>query len=165
MSVVRRTLAGDQSVGIRTGVVGIGGDQTADERADRLCFGNAGMVERGHGYLGGGIKAEFMAYDVASVKQAWKDGGRQGEPRIVAGTWFASEQNADAARAWRDTYLIEGGPPEFVRGLIATGADGVQQAIEEYTAAGADELVFFGCVDDVAELAWLAETVAGHLSP
>jgi len=123
------------------------------------------MVERGHGYLGGGVKAEFMAHDVAAVRQAWMESGREGEPRIVAGTWFASEKNVDAAHAWRDTYLIEGGPPDFVRGLIAAGVDGVQQAIEEYTAAGANELVFFGCVDDIGELAWLAETVASHLSP
>ena len=123
------------------------------------------MCERGHGYLGGGVKAEFMAYDVAAVKGAWAESRREGEPRIVAGTWYASEKNAARAHDWRDTYLIEGGPPDFVRGFIATGADGVQQAIEEYTAAGANELVFFGCVDDVAELAWLAETVASHLSP
>lgn len=123
------------------------------------------MVERGHGYLGGGVKAEFMAHDVAAVKAAWAEARREGEPRIVAGTWYASDKNADAARSWRDTYLIEGGPPDFVRGLIATGADGVQQAIEEYTTAGADELVFFGCVEDIDELAWLAETVSSHLTP
>jgi len=123
------------------------------------------MVERGHGYLGGGVKAEFMAHDVAAVKAAWAESRREGEPRIVAGTWYASDKNADAALDWRDTYLLEGGPPDFVRGLVATGADGVQQAIEEYTAAGADELVFFGCVEDIDELAWLAETVSSHLTP
>jgi len=123
------------------------------------------MVERGHGYLGGGVKAEFMAHDVATVKAAWAESRREGEPRIVAGTWYASDKNADAALDWRDTYLIEGGPPDFVRALVATGADGVQQAIEEYTAAGADELVFFGCVEDIDELAWLAETVSSHLTP
>lgn len=123
------------------------------------------MVERGHGYLGGGVKAEFMAYDVAAVRAAWTEARREGSPRIVAGTWYASERNAARAAEWRDTYLLEGGPPEFVRGLIATGADGIAQAIEEYSAAGADELVFFGCVDDIDELDWLAETVADRLTP
>ncbi len=123
------------------------------------------MVRNGHGYLGGGVKAEFMAYDVAAVNAAWAESRREGSPRIVAGTWYASEKNADRALEWRDTYLIEGGPPDFVRGSVATGADGVQQAIEEYTAAGADELVFFGCVEDIDELAWLAETVSTHLTP
>jgi hypothetical protein len=83
----------------------------------------------------------------------------------VAGTWYASEKNAARALDWRDTYLTEGGPPDFVRGDVATGVDGVNQAIEEYTAAGADELVFFGCVDDIDELDWLAETVADRLTP
>jgi alkanesulfonate monooxygenase SsuD/methylene tetrahydromethanopterin reductase-like flavin-dependent oxidoreductase (luciferase family) len=123
------------------------------------------MIQQGHGYLGGGVKPEFFGYDVMAVRGAWAESGRAGSPRIVAGTWYASERHADAALQWRDTYLLEGGPPEFVRGEIATGADGVAQAIAEYGAAGADELVFFGCVDDIDELEWLAETVADYLTP
>lgn len=121
------------------------------------------MVERGHGYLGGGVKAEFMAHDVQAVKAAWAESRREGAPRIVAGTWYCSEKNASRALDWRDTYLLQGGPPEFVRAVVATGADGVRQAIEEYSGAGADELVFFGCVEDPDELTWLAETVSSHL--
>jgi len=123
------------------------------------------MVEHGHGYLGGGIKAEFMAHEVAAVRAAWAAAGREGPPRVVAGTWYASERNAGRAQAWRDTYLTEGGPPPFVLAPIAVGADGVRQAMADYGAAGADELVLFGCVDDVDELAWLAETVEEHLAP
>ncbi len=123
------------------------------------------MIQHGHGYLGGGVKAEFMAHDVRAVKAAWADSGRDGSPRIVAGTWYASDENAERALEWRDTYLLEGGPPDFVRGEVATGAAGVQRAIEEYAEAGADELVLFGCVDNVAELDWLAATVADHLTP
>ncbi|MFN3258691.1 MAG: LLM class flavin-dependent oxidoreductase [Ilumatobacter sp.] len=121
------------------------------------------MVERGHGYLGGGVKAEFMKYEVDTVNGAWAEAGREGEPRITAGTWFASEKHAADAARWLDTYLAEGGPPEFVRAEIAVGAEGIERAIEEYAAAGAGELVFFGCVDDASELTWLADTVADRL--
>jgi len=123
------------------------------------------MVTHGHGYLGGGVKPEFMAYDVMAVKGAWAQSGRDGSPRITAGTWYASDANAERAKEWLDTYLSEGGPPEFVRAEIATGADGVRQAIEAYAGAGADEIVFFGCVDDVDELTWLADVVKDHLDP
>jgi alkanesulfonate monooxygenase SsuD/methylene tetrahydromethanopterin reductase-like flavin-dependent oxidoreductase (luciferase family) len=117
------------------------------------------MVQHGHGYLGGGVKAEFFGYDVMAVKGAWQGSGRAGTPRIVAGTWYASEHHAAAATEWRDTYLLEGGPPDFVRADVAVGEEGVAKAIEEYSAAGADELVFFGCVEDIGELEWLAATV------
>lgn len=124
----------------------------------------ARLVTYGHGYLGGGVKPEFMGYDVMAVRGAWQEAGREGEPRIVAGTWYASERHAGEAKQWLDTYLTEGGPPEFVRGAIAVGADGIAEAIEGYGAVGADELVFFGCVDDIDELAWLAETVSDRIS-
>jgi len=122
------------------------------------------MVRYGHGYVGGGVKPEFMAHDVAAVRQAWNDAGRDGEPRIVAGTWFASERNFERAGQWLQDYMLEGGPPEFVRGEIAKGADGVQSTMEAYAALGADEVVLFGCVDDVDELEWLADVVADRLA-
>lgn len=121
------------------------------------------MVTFGHGYIGGGVKPQFMAHDVAAVRQAWADAGRAGEPRIVAGTWFASDDHYDRACEWLDTYMLEGGPPEFVRGEIARGPDGVRATIEAYAEVGADEVVLFGCVDDVGELEWLADVVADHL--
>lgn len=123
------------------------------------------MVTHGHGYLGGGVKPEFMGYDVMAVRGAWQQAGRDGAPRITAGTWYSSDANAERAKQWLDTYLAEGGPPEFVRAEIATGADGVHRAIETYAEAGAGEIVFFGCVDDIDELHWLADVVADHLTP
>lgn len=123
------------------------------------------MVRYGHGYVGGGVKAEFMAHDVAAVRAAWSGAGRDGEPRIVAGTWFASDEQHGAATGWLDTYMAKGGPPAFVRATIAQGRDGVQQAIEEYGEAGAGEMIFFGCVDDVSELEWLADVVGDRLDP
>jgi alkanesulfonate monooxygenase SsuD/methylene tetrahydromethanopterin reductase-like flavin-dependent oxidoreductase (luciferase family) len=123
----------------------------------------ARMVRHGHGFLGGGVNATIMGYQVQAVRGAWADAGRDGEPRITAGTWYASPANAAAAQSWLDTYLTEGGPPAPVRAPIAVGADGIAEAIESYGAAGASELVFFGCVDGIAELEWLAATVHDRL--
>jgi len=122
------------------------------------------LVRSGHGYVGGGIQPQFMAHEIAAVRRAWEEAGRDGEPRIVAGGWYASDDRYDDACDWLATYMLEGGPPEFVRATIARGRDGVLDSLEQHAAIGADEMIFFGCVDDVAELEWLADVVADRLA-
>ena len=121
------------------------------------------MLKYGHGYVGGGLKPEFMAYDIAAVKAAWDEASKPGQPRIVAGTWFASESHFDEADAWRNAYLEQGGPPEFVRSPISRGADEIRSAIDAYAALGATEIVLFGGVADPAELDWLADALSDYL--
>jgi len=123
------------------------------------------LVRYGHGYVGGGVKPEFVRYDVAAVRGAWAEAGREGEPRIVAGAWYSSEGRIGDARAWRDTYLERGGPPEQVRAPIACGAEEVNALVEAYAAVGATEVVLFGCVPEVSELEWLAEVMRDRLVP
>ena len=121
------------------------------------------MIRYGDGYIGGGVKPEFVGYEVMAIKGAWAAANKPGEPRIVAGAWFASEARFDEAEAWLNTYLLQGGPPDFVRAPIAKGRDGVIDMIEGYTAAGATEVVLFSGVSDPAELDWLADAVSGYL--
>ena len=121
------------------------------------------MLKYGTGYVGGGLKPEFMAYDIATVMAAWDDAGKPGEPRVVAGSWFASDARFDATDAWRNAYLEQGGPPEFVRSPISRGADELRSTIDAYAALGATEVVLFGGVADPAELEWLADALADYL--
>ena len=123
----------------------------------------ARMLRFGHGYIGGGVKPEFVGYEIMAVKGAWAAAGKPGEPRIVAGTWFASDERYDEALAWQQTYLEQGGPPEFVRAPIAKGRDRVRETVEAYAAVGATEVVLFGGVANPAELDWLADTLADYL--
>jgi alkanesulfonate monooxygenase SsuD/methylene tetrahydromethanopterin reductase-like flavin-dependent oxidoreductase (luciferase family) len=123
------------------------------------------MLRFGHGFIGGGINAEFTGYDILSIKGAWQGAGKPGTPRIVAGSWYASDACADQALAWRTTYLERGGPPPFVLGPIGTGAEGVREMVAAYAEAGADEVVLLPCVSDPEELHWLADVLADHLQP
>lgn len=123
----------------------------------------ARMIRYGHGYIGGGVKPEFVGYEVMAIKGAWEAAGKPGEPRIVAGGWFASEARYDDAEAWLKTYMLQGGPPEFVRAPIARGRDGVIEMIEGYSAAGATEIVLFSGVSDPAELDWLIAAVSDYV--
>jgi len=123
------------------------------------------LLRHGHGFVGGGVNAEFTGHDIATVKGAWAEAGREGAPRIVAGSWFCSAEREREANEWRTTYLAQGGPPDFVLGPIGTGADGVREVVESYAAAGATEVVLLPCSDHPDELHWLAEVLSDHLNP
>ncbi|WP_336213188.1 LLM class flavin-dependent oxidoreductase [Nonomuraea sp. LPB2021202275-12-8] len=120
------------------------------------------LVEHGDGLVSAGVKPEIFAFEAHATINAWRDAGKPGRPRLVASTWFSpSEKPGDLADARLASYLAKGGPPEPVLSGISRGRGGVEKAVRAYRAQGADEVTFFPLVDDVAELEWLADVVAG----
>ncbi len=120
------------------------------------------MVSWADGYVAGGIKPEFFAFDAAAALGAWVGAGRPGRPRMVAGSWVArSTDPDDEASRWLASYFHTGAPPLMVNAGVWRGADGVRAQVEQYAAQGADEVVLFPCTADIAELEWLTEVVAG----
>ncbi|HXV93733.1 MAG TPA: LLM class flavin-dependent oxidoreductase [Pseudonocardia sp.] len=113
------------------------------------------LVRYADGYAHGGVVAPIFAVESQMVRAAWAGAGRPGQPRLVASTWFASEESGAAADRWLESYMVQGGPPLPVRDTIKCGAAAVREAVGTFAAMGADEVLFFGCVDDVAELDWL----------
>jgi len=115
------------------------------------------IVGHGVGFIGGGVIPPVFAGACHGVRAAWAAAGREGTPRLVAGTWYASTPDArDRGMAWRDDYFVLGGPPAEICEPIRTGRDAVKEAVEAFAEAGADEVILFPVVDDIAELDWLA---------
>lgn len=119
------------------------------------------VVAYADGYVAGGIKPEFVAFEAAAILGAWVAAGKPGRPRIVAGSWVASSTDLqDDASRWLASFFHTGGPPIFVNAGISRGADAVREQVEAYAAQGADEVVLFPCVTDVAEIEWLTQVVS-----
>jgi alkanesulfonate monooxygenase SsuD/methylene tetrahydromethanopterin reductase-like flavin-dependent oxidoreductase (luciferase family) len=119
------------------------------------------MTTHGHGYVGGGLKPAVFAFEAAAAVQAWRAAGRDGEPRLVASTWFSMHPDPDdASAAHLRAYLHQGGPPPPVNSGISRGAGGIAEAVRAFRAQGAHEVVFFPMDDDPAQLEWLAGVVA-----
>ncbi|MEW2443706.1 LLM class flavin-dependent oxidoreductase [Micromonospora marina] len=119
------------------------------------------LLSHGDGLVSGGLKPEVFAFEAFATVEAWKAAGKPGRPRLVASTWYASSTDPDDLAAARlASYLKNGGPPPHVISGIARGSEGVEQAVAAFRAQGADEVVFFPLLDDVAELEWLADQVA-----
>ncbi|MGH3647350.1 MAG: hypothetical protein ACRDTM_09260 [Micromonosporaceae bacterium] len=95
------------------------------------------------------------------VRHAWREGGRAGEPRLVALTYFSLGADAEAgSRAYlKDYYGFVGSYAD----AIADGAPRTEVAIRDtvkaYTDAGFTELYFDPTVDTLDQIDRLADLV------
>lgn len=135
-------------------------------RAVPMLFG--GMVQAsfqraarsGEGYIGGSVPASMVAPAFEAVRAAWSEAGRSGSPRLVGIAYYAFA-DIDAGRANVHDYYIPGGAEtaDFIAGAVSGGADAVKAAVRSFEEIGADELIFNPTVDDIDEIARLAEVV------
>ncbi|WP_318533307.1 LLM class flavin-dependent oxidoreductase [Actinoalloteichus fjordicus] len=135
-------------------------------RAVPLLFGGSApasyrrMAEWGEGYVAGSVPAPMVEPSFDAARQAWKEAGRDGSPRLVAIAYFAHDDLATGQDNVRDYYSAVGSDTaDFIAGNVHHGAAGVQAAIESFSAIGADELIFHPAVPDLNEIEKLAEAV------
>jgi|RhiMetdeSRZDD1v2_1073273.scaffolds.fasta_scaffold146002_2 alkanesulfonate monooxygenase SsuD/methylene tetrahydromethanopterin reductase-like flavin-dependent oxidoreductase (luciferase family) len=116
-------------------------------------------VTYGDGWTAGGSGAKGLAGAAQQVRSAWRDGGRDGEPRIAALVYFGLS-NPDASRATlRRYYGFLGEWADGIAEAAVRTADGAASTAEEFAAAGATELMFVPTVADVDEVHRLADAV------
>jgi alkanesulfonate monooxygenase SsuD/methylene tetrahydromethanopterin reductase-like flavin-dependent oxidoreductase (luciferase family) len=130
----------------------IGG--TADMVLDRV-------VRWGAGWTAGGGAPDQVGPFAERVRRAWKDAGRDGEPRIAALTYFSlGDEVAEASKANLLDYY------EFLGEWAARVAEGtprtpqaVREAVRRFEEAGVDELMFDPTVADLGQVDRLADVV------
>lgn len=99
-------------------------------------------VRWGAGWTVGGATPELAAGMAEQVRAAWRDGGRAGEPRLAALTYFGFGDDAAADAALRSYYGFLGDMTEFVvANAVRTPAEAAQRA-RDFAAAGFTDLVF-----------------------
>jgi alkanesulfonate monooxygenase SsuD/methylene tetrahydromethanopterin reductase-like flavin-dependent oxidoreductase (luciferase family) len=118
-------------------------------------------VKYGQGWTMGGGMPDQAGEFAARVRQAWHDGGREGEPRIAALAYFSLGNDAEQdSRAYLNDYYAFLGP---YAGMIADGAlrspDAIRGAVKAFEAAGVTELYLDPTVARLDQLERLAEVV------
>jgi alkanesulfonate monooxygenase SsuD/methylene tetrahydromethanopterin reductase-like flavin-dependent oxidoreductase (luciferase family) len=139
---------------------------TSGSRQIPLLFGAVApaaferMARWGQGYIGGSLPPEMVAGAFDSARDAWRQAGREGSPRLVAITYFALG-DGEAGREKVYDYYSAGGD-EFAS-MVAAGvrstAEAVKEAVSAFGDLGADELIFNPGTDDLNEVSRLAEIV------
>jgi alkanesulfonate monooxygenase SsuD/methylene tetrahydromethanopterin reductase-like flavin-dependent oxidoreductase (luciferase family) len=153
--------------GQKRGFAGAIGPPPAREGGPELLIGGGvdAAVRRvarfGDGWTMGGGPPEAFEEVAGRVKQAWSDAGREGAPRLMALCYFALGDGAREAADWyiHDYYAFIREAADQVAKGAAVGEGMAQQYRDAFAAAGADELIYFPCSPDPAQVDLLADAV------
>jgi alkanesulfonate monooxygenase SsuD/methylene tetrahydromethanopterin reductase-like flavin-dependent oxidoreductase (luciferase family) len=152
---LKRHWGGETDVGpapVRPGLL-IGGTSDAAFRR---------VVEHGDGWTSGGGGHERFGPARERVLEAWRAGGREGEPRTMALFYFSlGDRAAEEAEATLGAYYAFAG--EYAAQIVAsaaTSAERVREYVAGYEAAGCDEVIAFPASADPAQVELLAAAIA-----
>ena len=139
------------SPGGRPGLLIGGANEKAYARAAR----------HGDGWTAGGAGPEAFGQAREAVRAAWKDAGRDGEPRTMALFYFSLGDDPEgAARAsLGDYYSFLGDYADMIVQGAVKDADGLRSVVAGYEQAGADEVICFPASADPAQVDLLAAAV------
>jgi alkanesulfonate monooxygenase SsuD/methylene tetrahydromethanopterin reductase-like flavin-dependent oxidoreductase (luciferase family) len=114
----------------------------------------------GDGWIAGGAPPDQFAEMAEKAKAAWREAGREGEPRLMGLAYYSlGERAEEEAKAYlMDYYAFLG---EETAGYIASSAakdaDTVRQYLEAFDAAGCGELILFPSSSDPDQVDLLAD--------
>ena len=117
------------------------------------------MAEHGEGYVAPSVPAAMAGQTFDAARAAWRAAGRPGEPRLIAIAYFAIA-DADAGRTnVADYYADATRFVDIVVSAVRTTAAEITQAVKEFGALGADELIFNPTSAEPGEIRRLADLV------
>jgi alkanesulfonate monooxygenase SsuD/methylene tetrahydromethanopterin reductase-like flavin-dependent oxidoreductase (luciferase family) len=102
------------------------------------------ITEWGAGATIGGAGAAQAAPLVQQVRTAWREAGREGEPRVAALTYFSlgADAEADSRHYLGDYYEFLGDYTKMIVDGALRSEDAVKEAIRAFEDAGITELYF-----------------------
>lgn len=158
--------------GARRGFAGGIGPSPVREGGPELLLGGhspravARAAKSGNGWISGSGGPGMFRGGAEAVRNAWREAGKPGKPRLVALSYFSL---GDAAAELADGYINDYygfAPPyaQLVRKNTAAGAEAVGATIDAFERAGCDELILAPCSADLGQLKLLAELVTQRSS-
>ena len=157
----RRLLDGEE-VGYAGGV----GPDVSDNPPSLIIGGTVDAAFRraaqyGEGWMMGGGPPERFPALAEKLVAAWREHGREGEPRKLALQYFAmgDDPERDTRASIGHYYASAGDYAEQVVAATAKGADQIRERIRQFEDAGADELILFPASPDPDQVDLLAGAI------
>jgi alkanesulfonate monooxygenase SsuD/methylene tetrahydromethanopterin reductase-like flavin-dependent oxidoreductase (luciferase family) len=118
-------------------------------------------ARHGDGWIMGGGTPDMLREGKAKTEAAWQAAGRDAAPRIMALSYFALGADARAAadRYLKDYYGFLGEYADAIAGSAAVDPGTVRAYAQAFADAGCDELLFFPCDPDPAQVDLLADAL------
>ena len=115
----------------------------------------------GVGWTAGGSPPEQVEPFAKRVREAWEGSDREGEPRLVALTYFAlGEGNDERSAAYiRDYYAYVGPYVDAVAESVPRTPEAVLDQLKRFEDIGIDELIFDPTVASLEQVDRLADVV------
>jgi len=97
------------------------------------------------GYIAGGGQPEYVPPSIEKLEAAWREAGRDGEPRKLALAYFSLDDDPEsqARKTIGDYYAFAGDYQDMVVAGVAKGEDAVKERVRAFEAVGCDELIMF----------------------
>ncbi|WP_238018000.1 LLM class flavin-dependent oxidoreductase [Dactylosporangium sp. AC04546] len=111
------------------------------------------------GWTMGGGGPEAAAQAVPRIQQAWREGGRDGDPRLAALCYYGFADATASSAALRRYYGFLGEYADRVAQSALTTPAAAAAAVRAFADAGVTELVFFPTIPQLSEVDALADAV------
>jgi alkanesulfonate monooxygenase SsuD/methylene tetrahydromethanopterin reductase-like flavin-dependent oxidoreductase (luciferase family) len=149
--------------GEKVGFAGGVGPDVSQARPGLIVGGGADAAFRraaqyGDGWMMGGGPPERFPAMVEKLLAAWREHGREGEPRRLALQYFALGDDPGGAtrKSIGHYYASAGDYAEQVIAATAKGDDEIRERVRQFEEAGADELILFPASPDPEQVDLLA---------
>jgi alkanesulfonate monooxygenase SsuD/methylene tetrahydromethanopterin reductase-like flavin-dependent oxidoreductase (luciferase family) len=118
-------------------------------------------ARHGDGWTAGGAGPEAFAEARENVRAAWREAGRDGEPRTMALFYFALGDDPEGAarHSLGDYYSFLGDYANMIVEGAVKDAGALRATLGAYEEAGADEVICFPASSDPAQVDLLAAAV------
>jgi alkanesulfonate monooxygenase SsuD/methylene tetrahydromethanopterin reductase-like flavin-dependent oxidoreductase (luciferase family) len=118
-------------------------------------------VRWGRGWTAGGAAPEQVGPFAEKVRAAWRDSARDGDPRIVALTYFALGEKADegATSYIKDYYGYLGEWVDTIARGVPRTPEAIRDTVGRFEEIGVDELILDPTIADLEQVDLLAEAV------
>lgn len=117
------------------------------------------MVRWGQGYLAASVPAPMAAAGFEQARSAWKDAGRDGQPRLAAIGYFGLGDPDVARASIHAYYAFTGDMADAIAQGVHTSPESVRDAVKAFADIGADELILNPGIPNTDEVKRLAEVV------
>lgn len=118
------------------------------------------VAEFGIGWTVGGLPPDMAAPLAEKARAAWRDAGRQGQPRLVALSYFSLGDTEERSRAYLlDYYRPMGDMAQMIADRALRSREAITGAIDAFRELGFDEFVLDPTVPDPDQVDLLAEAL------
>ena len=137
---------------------------TNGDRVPVLIGGMADQsIERtlkwGIGWTAGGAPPQAVGPFAERVRKAWKESDRDGDPKIVALSYYSFGQEDVLATNIKSYYGYLGDMADQMVQWLPKDADSIRQTVKAFEEVGVDELILDPTVPDLEQVDRLADTI------